>query len=495
MGLCNLSQDEKMAVSKLLKNFNEAAYDEIANREHTYSLISAIGVGKLGSIVNKINSQSETKILNCSTSERNEVYSVAQLAKEAARNVRDIHEELLQQYSKSTRTTPSSSTAAIPTSMPGSPRPLSTGGAKRPSRQERQQLAQRAESDAIMLHLNANPVTPKQAAHNAYERKVEALENSEQLLDEHNKLSTLQEKFISSRRTGFPAPTGGENDERTDEYNEMMTQEAQSLDFRFRRIVSDPLFDRSKRIEEVNQALQDFGSTFFRTSIEFARRTDPAYNPGAFKVEDFTPYCVTDAIQQIANCSKKMSGHEDLKEANSIALIELSMRLRKLLSAQNIQVTPDGSNAPRATGQQKTQDSQGSSSQHRGREEAMEYISEFGQMLFDILREPTYVVRNGDTWDSIGQMFNREPVSLKNHNGGFAKPIVGNPIRIPRKVPIGLHNVSDGYRVEEGETIDDVSARHDITSDQLIKYNGIRPGAGIFPGQTLFIPPKKYPVR
>ncbi len=106
----------------------------------------------------------------------------------------------------------------------------------------------------------------------------------------------------------------------------------------------------------------------------------------------------------------------------------------------------------------------------------------------------SYMVREGDTIESISHMFGVSVVDIirANHIGSPYFIIPGSSIRIPNVIALFRQrprSKSITYRVRKGDTIWAISRHFDVSPDNIIRWNRLTSKATIYPGDkiTIFI--------
>jgi len=100
----------------------------------------------------------------------------------------------------------------------------------------------------------------------------------------------------------------------------------------------------------------------------------------------------------------------------------------------------------------------------------------------------SYIVKSGDTLDSIAKMFgvNTNSIILANNLASPYQLFEGQVLNIP----MNNANIFDYYVVKKNDTLYNIAMAFGTTVDTLAAVNGIDPGDYIYEGQTLLVPKK-----
>lgn len=99
-----------------------------------------------------------------------------------------------------------------------------------------------------------------------------------------------------------------------------------------------------------------------------------------------------------------------------------------------------------------------------------------------------YIVKEGDTLESIAEYYGIDVLELKEYNGIDANLEVGMVINIPYSLPL------EYYSVKNGDDLYSIANKYSISVDFLAKLNGLKVGDFIYPNQELLVPKKGYKV-
>lgn len=253
----------------------------------------------------------------------------------------------------------------------------------------------------------------------------------------------------------------------------------------------------SEKLEFIKEHFNKFGASINNTVEEYNKlpNTKKVKQPS---LEDVTPYCVSHAFAIYDEYSSVLvKGNDHISGALKVSFQNLCTQLYRVLFRRKLPAT--------------------------NYDDVRASIAKSGQEKFDKLREPNYRVLKGDTWEKIGAIFNikesvlreyNKKLNVSNTNTATSEPVVGSKITIPKdKMPtIKITNwqykndfkgnykeskvisLQKEYKVFDEEDIDDIADTLNSLPEQLTVYNNIRPGAPVFKGQIIFIPPKNLPT-
>ena len=94
----------------------------------------------------------------------------------------------------------------------------------------------------------------------------------------------------------------------------------------------------------------------------------------------------------------------------------------------------------------------------------------------------TYVIKNGDTIDSISSVYGISPEILRELNGYVFNLVPGNTLVVPRR----RNDYFDYYTVNKGDTLYKIASDNNIDPSLLAQLNGINKSD--YPNQTLLVP-------
>ena len=96
----------------------------------------------------------------------------------------------------------------------------------------------------------------------------------------------------------------------------------------------------------------------------------------------------------------------------------------------------------------------------------------------------TYIVKEGDTIDSISSKYNTSPEVLQQLNGYEFSLIPGMTLIVPRITS----KYFDYYKVGKGDTLYKIATDNKINPKLLAELNGINVSDYIYPNQILLVP-------
>lgn len=103
----------------------------------------------------------------------------------------------------------------------------------------------------------------------------------------------------------------------------------------------------------------------------------------------------------------------------------------------------------------------------------------------------THIVRRGEVLGTIAQRYGcsvRQIQRWNNLRGTVIRPGQRLIVRAPQPVRTNLSTNNNVHVVRKGETLDFIASRYNITTNNLIMWNGLQ-GTTIFPGQHIIIKP------
>jgi Predicted glycosyl hydrolase len=98
----------------------------------------------------------------------------------------------------------------------------------------------------------------------------------------------------------------------------------------------------------------------------------------------------------------------------------------------------------------------------------------------------TYIVKNGDTLESIAAMYNVPVEDIVRVNNLMEPYYLYEGLIL--SVPTPTFNVFDYYTVKQGDTLFSIARRYGTDVDTLVSINGISKYDYIYPNQTLLVP-------
>lgn len=101
----------------------------------------------------------------------------------------------------------------------------------------------------------------------------------------------------------------------------------------------------------------------------------------------------------------------------------------------------------------------------------------------------TYIVKKGDTIDSIADLYNIRKEDIINTNN-LQMPFMlfeGQTLLIP----ISNSNIFDYYVVRPGDTLFSIANKYGTTVSMLALVNGIKESEYIYPNQTILVPKRE----
>jgi LysM repeat protein len=98
-----------------------------------------------------------------------------------------------------------------------------------------------------------------------------------------------------------------------------------------------------------------------------------------------------------------------------------------------------------------------------------------------------YIVKRGDTIESIAKLYNISPAELMNMNNiqNMYYLIPGMELIVPAK---GESSMFYTYQIKPGDTLFSIAQNNNISLDLLAQINGLKPDDYIYPNQTILIP-------
>ncbi|MBO4600979.1 MAG: LysM peptidoglycan-binding domain-containing protein [Bacilli bacterium] len=102
----------------------------------------------------------------------------------------------------------------------------------------------------------------------------------------------------------------------------------------------------------------------------------------------------------------------------------------------------------------------------------------------------TYLVKKGDTLDSISRKYNVSKSYLIDINNIFFEDDIkeGRELIVPKVEDVYF----DTYVIEKGDTLYAISRRYNVNPELLSAVNGINKEDYIYPGQKIMIPKSGY---
>ena len=98
----------------------------------------------------------------------------------------------------------------------------------------------------------------------------------------------------------------------------------------------------------------------------------------------------------------------------------------------------------------------------------------------------TYIIKRGDTLESIASMYNIPASEIIKANGLIAPYYLTEGSTL--SIPIGIFNIFDYYTVQNGDTLYKIATQYGTTVETLAAINGLNINEYIYPNQTLLIP-------
>lgn len=97
-----------------------------------------------------------------------------------------------------------------------------------------------------------------------------------------------------------------------------------------------------------------------------------------------------------------------------------------------------------------------------------------------------YIVKQGDTLESIANMYNIPATEIIKVNNLMTPYILreGDALNIPT----GVFNIFNYYEVKKGDTLYSIALKNNTTSSMLAAINGINENDYIYENQTLLVP-------
>lgn len=98
-----------------------------------------------------------------------------------------------------------------------------------------------------------------------------------------------------------------------------------------------------------------------------------------------------------------------------------------------------------------------------------------------------YIVKRGDTIETIAKLYNIAPAELMNLNNiqnlYYLTP--GIELVVPAK---GESNMFFNYQIKPGDTLYSIAKNNNVSLELLAQINGVNAGDYIYPNQTILIP-------
>ena len=98
----------------------------------------------------------------------------------------------------------------------------------------------------------------------------------------------------------------------------------------------------------------------------------------------------------------------------------------------------------------------------------------------------TYIVKNGDTLESIAAFFNVPIEDIIRVNNLMEPYYLYEGLIL--SIPSPVFNVFDYYTVKQGDTLYSIARRYGIDVDTLVSINGLNKNEYIYPNQTVLVP-------
>lgn len=100
----------------------------------------------------------------------------------------------------------------------------------------------------------------------------------------------------------------------------------------------------------------------------------------------------------------------------------------------------------------------------------------------------TYIVKKGDTIESIGEKYNIPVIEIIRSNNLKAPYLLVEGQSL--SIPTNLYNIFDYYTIKKGDNLYDIAKLKDTTVDILAGVNGLNKDEYIYEGQILLVPKK-----
>ena len=97
-----------------------------------------------------------------------------------------------------------------------------------------------------------------------------------------------------------------------------------------------------------------------------------------------------------------------------------------------------------------------------------------------------YIVRQGDTLESIASFYNI-PTSeiIRANNLQYPYTLTTD---MALNIPVSIINIFDYYNIKQGDTLYSIAEKNNISVNNLSSINGLDVNEYIYPGQTILIP-------
>lgn len=97
-----------------------------------------------------------------------------------------------------------------------------------------------------------------------------------------------------------------------------------------------------------------------------------------------------------------------------------------------------------------------------------------------------YIVRQGDTLESIASFYNI-PTSeiIRANNLQYPYTLTTD---MALNIPVSIINIFDYYNIKQGDTLYSIAEKNNIGVNNLSSINGLDVNEYIYPGQTILIP-------
>ena len=97
-----------------------------------------------------------------------------------------------------------------------------------------------------------------------------------------------------------------------------------------------------------------------------------------------------------------------------------------------------------------------------------------------------YIVREGDTLESIARYFNIPATEIIKANS-LEEPYILK-VNDSLSIPTSVSNIFNYYTIKNGDTLYKIASDNNISVNNLAEINGLDVDEYIYPGQTLLIP-------